>query len=471
MKLPWLSKLWLAGVNVLALLSGLIVPSSFALEMAGMAQARPTGIYYVSPAGSDSNPGSQSRPWRTIQKAADRLAAGDTVYIMAGTYSEQVSPQNSGSPGSPIVYAASPGAAVTIDGASVVVPEWTGLFNIVGKHDIRVSGLRVINAGPNLHNPGILVEDSSDIIIENNTVFHTRDSGIAVWNSQNVVVDHNEVEDACTSGYNESISIGGSDGFEVKNNLVHLGQKEGICIKDGSANGAVYHNTVHHTQAVGIYVDATDKHVHHIQVYANVVHDVSANGIALGSEQGGLLENIRVFNNVAYNNKWIGIDLHACCIATHPVRNVQIVNNTLYNNGWDPWGGGISLSNPQAEQVVIRNNIASQNLYFQIAVDPTTPVGNYVIDHNLIDGYRDHADEGETYGSAYVEGDPMFRDAGAADFHLELDSPAIDHGAAAAAPNTDFDGLTRPAGAGYDLGAFEYIFKGYSLYLPVIYHQ
>jgi hypothetical protein len=37
--------------------------------------------YYVAPSGNDSNPGTMDRPWQTIQKAADTLIAGDTVYI------------------------------------------------------------------------------------------------------------------------------------------------------------------------------------------------------------------------------------------------------------------------------------------------------------------------------------------------------------------------------------------------------
>jgi len=55
--------------------------------------------YYVAPDGDDSNPGTEAEPWQTIQKAADTLLAGDTVYIRAGTYSERVAPLNSGSAG------------------------------------------------------------------------------------------------------------------------------------------------------------------------------------------------------------------------------------------------------------------------------------------------------------------------------------------------------------------------------------
>jgi len=48
-----------------------------------------------SPGGSDSNSGTESAPWRTIQKAANTAVTGDTVYIKEGVYSERVTFANS----------------------------------------------------------------------------------------------------------------------------------------------------------------------------------------------------------------------------------------------------------------------------------------------------------------------------------------------------------------------------------------
>ena len=42
--------------------------------------------YHVSPAGSDSSPGSVARPFRTIQKAAGGVKPGDTVVVDDGVY-------------------------------------------------------------------------------------------------------------------------------------------------------------------------------------------------------------------------------------------------------------------------------------------------------------------------------------------------------------------------------------------------
>jgi len=126
-----------------------------------------------------------AHPWQTIQKAANTLIAGDTVYIRAGTYHERVTPQNSGSAGNMITYAAYPGETATIDGSGVTLPDdLAGLFDISNMSYIRVSGLRIINAGPYNNNAGILVINSGYITVENNSTYNTASSGIGAWGSQ-----------------------------------------------------------------------------------------------------------------------------------------------------------------------------------------------------------------------------------------------------------------------------------------------
>ncbi len=64
-----------------------------------------------------------------------------------------------------------------------------------------------------------------------------------------------------------------------------------------------------------------------------------------------------------------------------------------------------------------------------------------------------------------IAGDPLFRDPDNGDYHLTLDSPAIDMGADDGAPAVDLDDNERPndlvdigdeTGQGYDIGAYEY---------------
>ena len=42
--------------------------------------------YYVATDGSDSDPGTESQPWATLQHAVDTIAAGDTIIVKSGTY-------------------------------------------------------------------------------------------------------------------------------------------------------------------------------------------------------------------------------------------------------------------------------------------------------------------------------------------------------------------------------------------------
>ncbi len=447
--------IWDCGVNSRAII--LIVLFSALLSTSAFG-----ATYYVAPSGSDANPGTKNQPWQTIQKAADTLMAGDTVYIRAGAYNERVIPQNSGSAGNYITYATYPGETVTIDGNGISVPEDEGLLYIHDKSYIKVSGFRVVNSAQ----AGIYVDaSSSNITIQGNYTNNTGSSGIGVWNSSNIIIADNEVESSCSNGWQENITVAGTNSFEVKNNHVHNElsgyNKEGICIKDGSANGKVYENHVHHTWAVGIYMDAWDKHTYNIEVFRNSVHDSRNDGITVASEMGGLLENVRIYNNLSYNNSFLGISVSRngpSSTLVQPLHRIEVINNTVYNNGLSGWGGGISVGNADVENIVIRNNIFSKNVSFQIVVTLDTPAEQLTIDHNLIDGFRGYTEEAasEIYGSDYVEGDPKFSNASGADFHLQGSSPAIDKGSPLNAPTNDYDRNIRPNGSGYDIGAYEY---------------
>ena len=48
--------------------------------------AATAATYYVATTGSDANPGSQAKPFQTLNKGVSLLQAGDTLYIRGGTY-------------------------------------------------------------------------------------------------------------------------------------------------------------------------------------------------------------------------------------------------------------------------------------------------------------------------------------------------------------------------------------------------
>lgn len=88
-------------LNVRVLISSILV--IFALSSVGWA-----ATYYVSPSGNDSNPGTQTSPWKTVNKVNNtNLQPGDTVLFQSGgTWNEQLIPVSGTGESSRITYGA-----------------------------------------------------------------------------------------------------------------------------------------------------------------------------------------------------------------------------------------------------------------------------------------------------------------------------------------------------------------------------
>jgi hypothetical protein len=115
----------------------LFMVSVFATNLLFMptATAATQAAYYVSPTGSDSNPGTMESPFQTITKARDVVRTINTnmsgdiyVYLRGGTYNITstitFSPQDSGTNGYRVYYQAYPGETPVLNGATKVTG-WT----------------------------------------------------------------------------------------------------------------------------------------------------------------------------------------------------------------------------------------------------------------------------------------------------------------------------------------------------------
>ena len=83
--------------------------------------AHATTTYYVSPSGTNTNPGTITQPFATLQKAVDLANPGDTIYMRGGTYmhtDSQVQTSRSGSSSNYITVANYPGETPILDGAN-----------------------------------------------------------------------------------------------------------------------------------------------------------------------------------------------------------------------------------------------------------------------------------------------------------------------------------------------------------------
>ncbi len=222
---------------------------SLALTLAPVVAAQTGATYYVSTTGSNSNPGTISQPWLTIQHAANAVKAGATVYVFGGVYKESVNFPRSGTASSPIIFQSYSGQTAVIDGTSVSCcgsSGTQGLINIVGSRSyVTVSGFEIRNYTTNNENNvpvGVWITGSgTGIHILNNRVHNITTTseangnalGMAVYGTSktpisDLVISGNEVYDLRT-GESESLTVNGNvTHFQVTNNLVHDNDNIGI---------------------------------------------------------------------------------------------------------------------------------------------------------------------------------------------------------------------------------------------------
>jgi len=85
---------------------------------------------------SDSGSGTSAQPFCTINAAASRVVAGQTVLVSSGTYNERVTVSSSGTATAPIIFAAAPGTTPTVTGG-------TSGFYLSGRTYVTVQGFNV----------------------------------------------------------------------------------------------------------------------------------------------------------------------------------------------------------------------------------------------------------------------------------------------------------------------------------------
>ncbi len=420
-----------------------------ALDIVPATAGSPLTGFYVSPQGSDSNDGrTPGTPFQSIATALGHVSYGLSVYLEAGTYTEQVVSRMDGAAGQPITLTSYNGTAV-IDGNTQT---WTpgsnqnqGLIQLRNPY-YTVAGLTVLHSP----NSGIVL-GASNLTVDGCTVAETQRHGIntdTTYQPQspgngtllhNITVINNTVYHAVLKGkgYGQAVSIS-ADGFQVSNNTVHDNSTEGIDIWLGARHGEVAGNTLYGNVNAGLYVDGAS----YVRIDRNTAYD-NQGGITVSSENPNYsTAYIWVYNNVAYNNTATGLSIWDS--DTNPghagSQNVLLTNNTLVNN---PTSIYLHGSSNTAE---IMNNLSYTTGYnvFNSAVNSTFNLHNNVWLTDL---------------SGFVS-------PSTGDFRLNATSPAINQGATIPTfsddlgntytVTTDFLGQNRVVCGAPDAGAYEY---------------
>ncbi|SDR91804.1 Chondroitinase B [Paenibacillaceae bacterium GAS479] len=467
--------------------------------------------YYVSTSGSDSNAGtSTGAAFKTLQKAANTANAGDTVFVMAGTYNQKLKITKSGTSGSPITFQNYNNGAVVIEGNSLPVSGREGLVHMANVSNVKVQGFEIRNFQTSSSGAvpvGIALEGSgSNIELRNNKVNNIKNTasssrnahGISVYGSKstpwsNITIDGNTLSNLVL-GSSESLVLNGNvDGFSVTNNIVRDNDNIGIDIigfegtapsgYDQARNGVIRGNSISNIAvknnpayesncycAGGIYVDGGKNVV--IEQNRSFNNDM---GIEVASEwQGKSTSNITVRNNLIYNNRYTGIAIGGYDTQRGSTVDSKIVNNTLYNNDTVGNDGGQLLIQFDTRNNIIKNNImvaSSSGILIQNQFTQNT--GN-IVNNNLYYGVNGTSGlkwnwktSSYTNFSTYKSStgndanssvtNPLFVNPTSSNFTLGTGSPAINAGSTDTAiiGSNDFAGNARVLGGAVDIGAYE----------------
>lgn len=435
--------------------------------------------YYVKTGGNNTLDGlSDANAWETISKVnASSFSPGDNIYLNRGdTWVEQLLIPSSGTDvGGYITFGAyGTGVKPILDGTGLTLSNNHGLIRGSSKNYIIIDNIRVQDSGvgDTEENTGIGFFAGSFITVQNCETYNTESAGLKFNTASNVTVDSNEVSEACQNSMSESISLSGVDTFEVKNNTVHdngtpVAGGAGIDAKSGSHSGSIHHNEVYNIDdSNAIYVDAYADYTYDIDIYSNYVHDNEGAGIQLGSETGGLLENISVHHNIVINCAKGGMAFHNEYPSSGNVQNITVYNNTFWGNGTNGAieFGGLRVWDQLILSVTFKNNVFSDGHNFQLGIKNIT-ADKYTVDYNVIDGVQGNV-SGYTAvtGTNAIESDPLF--VSTSDFHLQSASPAIgtcDSSVWQGTPNvSDYDGVAITDSSGnvigdMDCGALSYV--------------
>ena len=391
-------------------------------------------VYFVATSGSNGASGSSETPWQTLQYAANRVQAGDTVVVRAGNYV---------------------GFQLETDGRS----------------DARIvfqaeSGVLVDRANPMRGQHGINLEGADYVTIEGFQVVGMERAGIRSVLNHHVVIRNNVCD---LNGY-WGILTGFSDDLLIENNTTTRSVNEhGIYVSNSGDRPIIRNNTIWGNRSNGIHMNGDiemggDGIITGALVEGNIIYD-NGRGGGSGINGDGLQGSI-IRNNLVYNNHASGISLYQINGGGSSTNNV-IVNNTVLQAADGRWA--INIQNGSTGNRVLNNILYSSHSFRGVIDISSNSLAEFVSDYNTVmnrftttggDSVLTLAQwrtqTGQDLHSILATPTDLFVNVATNDYRLKSGSLAIDAGTSANAPAKDLLGNARPSGNGYDIGAYEH---------------
>lgn len=440
----------------------------------------PGTTYYVSTEGSDSNPGTLEAPWASPGYGSKQLEAGDTMVILGGRYTletywdDTITPPG-GSAGAPTTIRGGEGSRPVLAGSG----DLFSAVDVSGLSYVRIENLEITSDNGADFREGINGTDGpvEHLVLEDLYIHHIDEAAVDlgdVYDLQVLNCTMTHCGFGCLMGPEgeeggwREVLIEGCD-LSYSGHYYQGGpgpgpydRPDGLGIEPSQGPVEIRNTLCEHNRGDGLDSKAANTYIHECVVANN-----ACDGIKLW--QGpSRVENTLVYgtgDGTGGASPWAGLVVDS----EAPGDVFEFVNVTVHDDpSREAYPAYFQYEAAAPVEILMRNCIVAGGhgpVYFGDSVD-------LICEHSIL--YRPGEDvqiyaEGRDYTAAELEAgavgegnisrDPMFVSPAwgeQGDYRLQAGSPAIDAGSAEDAPTFDLDGVARPQGGGFDMGAYEY---------------
>jgi uncharacterized protein YjdB len=393
-----------------------IRPRGFGTAPYALSQPAAGGnAYFVAPTGNDSNPGTGTQPFRTINKAAQVAVAGDVVTIRDGSYQESVLVRNSGTVDKRIVFQAENRGGVVMTGGQYTwrPAGWQGVIGATPQRYVTIKGLVFREYAPNtagqaairlggrgwrledclLDNAGFdgVTGNDHDMVITRSTLQNHFSTAYSVYGgsgagtspedpafspllgfvvSDNVIRGNHTRSDPVTGAIGTHVSkIAASKGAVIENNEILENRGSGIWFDEKSIEYTIRYNYIHSN--VGYTVDGVhqplsgrgiklEKLWRGGVVESNLVVENEGPGVLIVNTNDLLLRG----NLIAQNGQgiaFVSVSQNTTGYTGFVLERIRILDNFFKDWGptvaaIHPWGGDAYTPHPSEMEIYADGN-------------------------------------------------------------------------------------------------------------------